>query len=91
MDNEKILTLLKIDLEISTTSRDEYLNNVIDLAKASIEREGITLEESIEDEMLVACYSAFLYRKRKSENYSMPRQLRYMLNNRLLSEKARAD
>lgn len=89
MDKNKKLEILKIDLEISGTIRDEYLSNIIDLAEAAIEREGITLANTVEDGMLVVEYSAFLYRKRKNDEYSMPRHLRYMLNNRLLSEKAR--
>lgn len=90
MAKEDILKIVKVDLEIATTSRDEYLNNVIDLAVAAITREGITLDDTVEDGMLVASYAAFLYRKRKGENMVMPKHLRYMLNNRLLSEKARS-
>lgn len=87
MDKELILTVLKQDLEISGTSRDEMLNNIIDLAKAAITREGITLEDTNDDGMLIENYAAFLYRKRREEAYAMPRYLRYLLNNRLFSEK----
>lgn len=89
MTTTDILTVLKTDLEVSTDSRDEYLNNLIKLAEAAITTEGITLEDTVEDGMLVATYAAFLYRKRR-ENVSMPRSLRYLLNNRLLSQKARS-
>lgn len=89
MTTNDILTVLKTDLEVSTDSRDEYLNNLIKLAEAAITTEGITLEDTVEDGMLVATYAAFLYRKRR-ENVSMPRSLRYLLNNRLLSQKARS-
>lgn len=65
--------------------------NLIDLAEAAITREGITLDiaGSVEDGMLVESYAAFLYRKRQSDDVKMPRSLRYLLNNRLFSEKAR--
>lgn len=89
MTTNDILTVLKTDLEVSTDSRDEYLNNLIKLAEAAITTEGITLDDTVEDGMLVATYAAFLYRKRR-ENVSMPRSLRYLLNNRLLSQKARS-
>ena len=89
MDNESILIILKTDLEIAVASRDDMLINLIDMAKAAIKREGVNLTDSVEDGMLVERYAAFLYRKRKEDTISMPRSLRYMLNNRLLSEKAK--
>lgn len=91
MKNEDILTILKTDLEISGTSRDNMLNNMIELAKAAITREGITLNENVDDGMLIENYAAFLYRKRREELYAMPRSLRYMLNNRLFSEKGKVE
>lgn len=106
MTDKDILTMLKTDLQISATQYDTYLTNLIKLAKAAIEREGIVLnvlvesneEEvtesetglTIEDGMLVQMYAAYLYRKRKEENTAMPRSLRYALNNRLFSQKGSA-
>lgn len=90
MDNESILKILKTDLEVSGTSRDEMLGNMIDLAKAAIEREGIKLNDTTDDGMLIVNYAAFLYRKRREDVVAMPRSLRYLLNNRLFSEKGRA-
>lgn len=91
MTKEDILKMLKVDLEISATSRDELLRNMIDLAVAAISREGIKLNNSVDDGMLVEAYAAFLYRKRKEEVVAMPRSLRYLLNNRLLSEKGKSE
>lgn len=90
MNNSTILTILKTDLQISVDAYDDLLNNYILLAKKNIETEGITLTESAEDGMLVETYAAWLARKRK-ENVPMSRMLRYMLNNRLLSEKMKAE
>lgn len=97
MTENDILTMLKADLDISVTKKDSYLTNLIKLAKAAIEKEGITFGESVqgdekkeftvEDGMLVQMYAAYLYRKRREENAVMPRSLRYALNNRLLSQK----
>lgn len=87
MKNEDILKILKTDLEISGGSRDEMLGNMIEVAKAAITREGIKLNDSVDDGMLVESYAAFLYRKRREDALAMPRSLRYLLNNRLLSER----
>ncbi len=93
MNKSDILQNVKVDIgiSVSATLRDDYLMNLIDLAEAAITREGITLDiaGSVEDGMLVESYAAFLYRKRQSDDVKMPRSLRYLLNNRLFSEKAR--
>lgn len=93
MNKSDILQNVKVDIgiSVSATLRDDYLMNLIDLAEAAITREGITLDiaGSVEDGMLVESYTAFLYRKRQSDDVKMPRSLRYLLNNRLFSEKAR--
>lgn len=91
MKNEDILKILKTDLEISGGSRDEMLGNMIEVAKAAITREGIKLNDSVDDGMLVESYAAFLYRKRREDALAMPRSLRYLLNNRLLSEKGKSE
>lgn len=91
MKNEDILKILKTDLEISGGSRDEMLGNMIEVAKAAITREGIKLNDSVDDGMLVESYAAFLYRKRREDALAMPRSLRYLLNNRLLSEKGKGE
>ncbi len=88
MDKETILAILKTDLMISATCYDKYLESLISLAKAAIAREGIVLEETEEDGMLIEMYAAYLYRKRREECVAMPRMLRYTLNNRLFSQKA---
>lgn len=88
MTDENILIMLKIDLQISAPQYDAYLNNIILLAKAAISKEGISLEDNVEDGMLVEMYAAYLYRKRRESSNGMPRMLRYSLNNRLLSQKA---
>ena len=90
MDNSTILTILKTDLQISVDAYDNLLENYIKLAKKAIETEGIILTESAEDGMLVESYAAWLARKRK-DNVPMSRMLRYMLNNRLLSEKMQSE
>lgn len=92
MTKNDILSILKIDLQISVASYDKYLNSLISLAESAIKEEGIVLsEENEQDGMLVEMYAAYLYRKRREENVAMPRSLRYALNNRLMSQKGSAD
>ena len=88
MQNGEILEILKIDLQISSCKYDTYLGNLLTLAARAIQEEGIILNNSIEDNMLVEMYAAYLYRKRREESLAMPRSLRYMLNNRLIAGKA---
>lgn len=86
MTNAEILTILKVDLQISTTSLDAYLLNLISAAKEYIEMEGVSLGASTGDALLVEMYAAYLYRRRREENVEMPRMLRWALNNRLIEE-----
>lgn len=73
------------------TTRDELLNNILELSAAAITKEGIQLNDTVEDGMLQINYAAFLYRKRRNDVMVMPRALRYMLNNRLLSAKGKSE
>ena len=86
MTDETILKILKTDLQITAMSYDELLQQQIKLAKEDIKKQGITLEDTDEDGMLVEMYAAWIARKRK-ENIPMSRMLQRMLHNRLLAEK----
>lgn len=97
MTDSDILAMLKANLEIVNGIHDTYLDQLIEVAKAEIKREGITLSD--DDANLIVMYAAWLYRNRASDNHvmqyntaafsaqGMPRMLRYALNNRLLSQK----
>lgn len=97
MTNADILAILKKDLDIVGTSRDDLLQNLITLANSAIETEGIVLSNPLttEEGMLVEMYAAYLYRRRKDSYAStfkdsmvaMPRSLRYQLNNLLIKQK----
>ena len=91
MNDALILFVLKQDLEILHDEKDDYLQVLIETALEEIQREGVALnEEKYADNALVASYAAWLYRKRGANDTEMPRFLRYMLNNRLFSQKAGA-
>ena len=107
MSNDVILTMLKQGLEIITDYMDEESKAAKDLelmqyvqtAEVYIEREGITLEDVVDDQMLVSMYAMWLYDKRKTTGskytsyyiQNMPRMLRYNLNNRLFAQKVNDD
>lgn len=78
--------MLKTDLLISTRAQDDYLAHIVEFAQKCIETEGITVEDNVEDGMLIERYAAYIYRTRR-EPSPMPRNLRWALNNRLFSEK----
>ena len=86
---ETALQMVKVDLGIKATAYNERLTQYIETSKAAIEREGASLSDAVEDIQLVAMYAGWLWRKRDTGE-GMPRNLRWMLNNRILSEKARS-
>jgi len=87
MNENTMLEMLKVDLGITTTAYDERLAQYIASAKDAIKIEGITLDDAVvSDGNLVVLYAAWLWRKRDTAE-GMPRMLRWMLNNRLFSEK----
>ena len=107
MNNEIILTMLKQGLEIITdymdteskAAKDLELMQYVQTAEVFIGREGIVLEDTVDDQMLVSMYAMWLYDKRKTTGskytsyyiQNMPRMLRYNLNNRLFQQKVRDD
>lgn len=92
MTSDEKLTLLKQDLQMLTTANDTYLKSLIVAAETAIQREGITLVENDMDiDMAVVQYAAYLFRKRASNETSMPRFLRWRLNNILFSQKGQGN
>ena len=85
-----MLEMLKIDLGITTTAYDERLGQYLNSAQQMIEREGVTALNlsTLEDQQLVVMYAAWLWRRRDTQE-GMPRMLRWALNNRIFSEKAK--
>lgn len=88
-DSEK-LEILKHDLQMTTDANDEYLLKLLRLSESAIRREGIELTEGdLESDMAVVQYAAFLFRKRAAGETSMPRSLRWQLNNMLFGQKGK--
>lgn len=91
MDEAAKLLVLKQDLQMLTSANDDFLKTLMKLAASEIETEGITLTEgNIESDMAVIQYAAYLFRKRAGTDASMPRYLRWQLNNMLFSQKGKA-
>jgi hypothetical protein len=91
MDDATKLTLLRMDLQITTDKYNEYLAAVLSAATSAIEREGIALADTAEDGMLCVQYAAYLYRRRREQDTAMPRYLRWMLNNRKIAREGTPD
>ncbi len=87
MEDDLKLVILKQDLEILHSQKDDYLKTLIQMATELIEMEGISLTDDYLDASLISMYAAYLYRKRANDENPMPRMLRYALNNRLFSQK----
>lgn len=99
---ETILTMMKVDLSILTTTLyDERFRQLISAAIEAIAAEGVdTLNVNDPlDQQLIAMYAEWLWRKRDftlgtRQNVDMtimPRSLRLMLNNRKTGEVVRRD
>lgn len=83
---ENLLPSLKVDLGISTTAYDNRLTSYLQYAQKEIEREGITLDNSLDSDQLTIMYAAWTWRRRDTGE-GMPRMLRYAMNNRLFAQK----
>ena len=92
MTAEQKLAILKADLQMTTNANDEYLEALLRYAGEKIKEEGIKLiDGNIECDMVVIQYAAYLFRKRAASETSMPRYLRWQLNNLLFSQKAKVN
>ena len=90
MTDQQTLVLVKADLQLMTSANDVLLLHLIDAAKAAIEREGIQADGSADYDAIVVSYAAYLFRKRAASETSMPRFLRWMMNNILMAQKIKA-
>ena len=94
MTDEYLLSMLRADLEQPSPTVNEYLLDLLGVAKERIAAVGINIDEdSISDGGLIVMFAAYLYRKRKADNPKgvdkMPRMLRSAINDRLVAEKGK--
>ena len=94
MTDEYLLSMLRADLEQPSPTVNEYLLDLLGVAKERIAAVGINIDEnSISDGGLIVMFAAYLYRKRKADNPKgvdkMPRMLRSAINDRLMVEEGK--
>lgn len=89
MDENMQLKILKMNLQLLTNAQDDYLKKLLKQAVSLIKREGIQNDHTEDYEMAIIDYAAFLFRKRANNELTMPRHLRYELNNILMSQKSK--
>lgn len=89
---DPMLVMLKTDLAISSTAYDARLEQYLTSAQAEIVREGVTFPDTlaVEDMQLIVMYASYMWRKRDGNETGMPRMLRYLLNQRVISQKMKA-
>lgn len=85
--SQTCLAMVKTDIGImNATAYDTRLLQYVETARSAVVREGATLSDAVEDIQLVAMYAGWLWRKRDTGD-GMPRNLRWMLNNKIFSDK----
>ena len=88
MTSAEKLSVLKNDLQLMSKANDLFLSLLLEQAAEAIKQEGIILNESIQSDMIIISYAAYLFRKRAGTDTAMPKFLRYQLNNLLFGQKA---
>lgn len=82
------LTMLKIDLGLTTTAYDTRLEQLLASSTAAIIRTGATTLDINDplDAQLIVMYAAWQWRRRDTQE-GMPRMLQWALHNRVFGEK----
>lgn len=82
---DTVLELFKIDLGITHDKRDDYFRALLSAAQKELESKGITLHlETVEDQVLLSDYGAWVYRKRQ-ENVPLAKNLQWRIRNRAVA------
>lgn len=82
------LELMKYDLGITHTERDDYFLSILESSKKELEGKGIVFDvNSVQDNILIADYAAWNYRKRM-ENIPLSRNLEFRIRNRIVKNRS---
>ena len=76
------LEALRTDLGLTTTAYDDRLKQYLQTARTEIEREHVTLTDTVADGNLIVQYAAWMWRKRDTGE-GVPRMIRWQINNRI--------
>lgn len=81
---ESVLSLVKCNLDISTSVYDVAISDVITYARSCLSDFGLILDETADtgDAMLTVMYATWAWRERAS-GQKMPRMLEAAMNNKL--------
>lgn len=84
----KALELVKVQLGISTNTRDDYIKNIIDGTKRELEDiQGLVLDETNPNHlMFLVDYSAWRYQS-VGQDVGMPERLHWRLRNLMVGGK----
>ena len=85
---DEILNLFKMDLGIKSTSRDAYFTSLLTAGKNELIEKGINIDLTVlDDQLLVADYTAWKYRNRQND-VGLSKNLRLRINNRILKARS---
>lgn len=91
----ELLEMLKIDRSISTTAYDERLLQYLERAQAEITLEGYTFQGTltVKEMSIIVALAGFYWDNRTygNMNQTMPRSIRYELNNMILAQKMKEE
>lgn len=90
MNTEDVLAIVKQDLMITSTKRDDYLRTLIQGHQRDLENRGIEFSNNTDDTLLLADYVAFHYRHR-TDDAPLPRNIQLRLQNKKLKRRLQDD
>lgn len=81
MNTDDVLIIVKQDLMISSTIRDDYLKTLIHACEREFDGRGVKISDNIDDILLLADYVAFRYRHR-TDDAPLPKNLQLRIQNK---------
>lgn len=88
-DYTNVLSLFKLDLGVTSTSRDPLYLKKIEASDKELKSKGIsTLEEDAEDMILLLDYALWMYQK-KGENVGLPANLQTRIRDRIVKNRSK--
>lgn len=88
---EQVLNLLKLDLGIKSTARDDYYTAVLQSNANELESRGVKLDLAKEEDiLLLSDYSAWLIRHRETGE-DIPKNIKLRIDNRKIRARANSD
>ena len=80
---DRVLIIVKQDLLIQSSVRDDYLRIMIQSCYQELINRGVSLSDSVDDILLLADYVSFRYRHR-TDNSPIPQNLQLRIYNKKL-------